>query len=182
MIKHYLSLLLLTTYSYAQLNFYEGYIVSETGDTIKGEIKANPKRELPLFSKVMFRDKQGIIKTYKPEKIKGFAYFNTEKNKWHLFISINDDEPKFYKISIQYPVSIYEYQYEDMKMGTFYTAKSYFIKENNQFVPLKSKKMKKQFAPYINNPAVLDELDKMEVIDIEKLSLLFEKHYSKTTL
>ncbi len=166
---------------FAQLNFYEGYIVDENGDTIVGEIKANPKKELSLFAKVLFRDKQGFSKTYKADKIKVFAYYNPDKKKWNQFIAIRDDEPKFYKLSIQHPINIYEYQFEDMQMGEFFTAKQYFIKNNNEFVRLKSKKFKKQLSEYIDNEEILSELEKMEEIDIEKLSALFEKHYSKTS-
>lgn len=164
----------------AQLNFYQGYIISNEGDTLKGEIKVNPKKELPLFAKVMFRDQQGVSKTYKPDKVKGFAYYNTEKKRWHQFISIIDDEPKFYKICIQHPVVIYEYQFEDMQMGEFFTSKQYFIKEKNEFVRLKSKKIKKQLANYIDKEEVLNELEKMDDIDIDKLYSLIEKHYTQS--
>ncbi len=167
--------------SFAQLNFYEGFIVNETGDTIKGEIKANPKKELSLFAKVLFRDQQGFSKTYKADKIKGFAYYNPDKKKWNQFLAINDGESKFYKISIHQPIIIYEYQFEDMQMGEFFTAKQYFIKHNNEFVRLKSKKLKKQLSEYIDNEEILSELEKMDEIDIEKLSALFEKHYSKSS-
>ncbi|GIV26716.1 MAG: hypothetical protein KatS3mg027_0530 [Bacteroidia bacterium] len=165
----------------AQLNFYEGYIVNNDGDTLKGEVKANPKKELSLFAKVMFRDQQGFTKTYKPDKIKAFGYYNPEKKKWHQFLSINDGESKFYKIAIQQPIVIYEYQFEDMQMGEFFTAKQYFIKHNYEFVRLKSKKLKKQLAEYIQNEEILSEVEKMEEIDIDKLSALFEKHYSKSS-
>ncbi|GAB4205345.1 MAG: hypothetical protein Fur0023_14040 [Bacteroidia bacterium] len=166
---------------YAQLNFYEGYIVSDSGDTLRGEIKANPKKELSLFAKVMFRDKQGFTKTYKPDKINGFGYLNSEKKKWHHFISIKDDEAKFYKLAVLQPLIIYEYQFEDMQMGEFFTAKQYFIKENNKFVRLKSKKLKKQLETYIDNTEVLGVLENMDEIDIDKLSSLLEKHYSKSS-
>lgn len=174
---------LITAFSniYAQLNFYEGYILSDNGDTLYGEVKANPKKELSLFAKVMFRDKQGFTKTYKADKINGFGYFNTEKKKWHRFIAIKDDEPKFYKLAILQPVVIYEYQFEDMQMGEFFTAKQYFIKENGKFIRLKSKKLKKQLETYIDNTEVLSALENMDEIDIDKLSSLLEKHYSKSS-
>lgn len=180
--KYLILALATTSFYYAQLNFYEGYIITNEGDTIKGEVKANPKKELSLFSKVLFKDKQGFSKTYKPDKIKGFAYYNSIKNKWHVFISVKQNEYQFYKIAIQHPVLIYEYQYEDMKVGgEFYTAKEYYIQEDNEFIRLKPKKMKKQLSEYIRNTNVLDEMEKMEDIDIEKLSYLLEQHYSKSS-
>lgn len=168
-------------YSMAQLNFYQGYIINESGDTLKGEIKANPKKELSLYAKVMFRDMQGMTKTYKPDKIKGFGYYNIEKKKWHYFISNQQKEPQFYRIAVQYPVIIYEYQYEDMQMGEFFTAREYYILHNNEYIKLKSKKFKKQLSEYIDNPDVLSEIDKMEELDIDKLSSLLEKHYTSKT-
>ncbi len=168
--------------SFAQLNFYEGYIVSENDDTLKGEIKANPKKELSLYSKVMFRDKQGFTKTYKSNKIKSFGYLNTKNNKWHTFIAIKEDESKFYKLTINHPIVIYEYQYEEMKVGgDFYVAKQYYIKQNNDFIRVKSKKLKKVLSEHIDNTEILSEIEKMEDIDVEKLSSLLEKYYSKSS-
>jgi len=175
------SIFIIPSFFWAQLNFYEGYIVTINGDTLRGEIKANPKKELSLFAKVMFRDKEGSTKTYKADKIKAFSYFNIEKKKWHQFISITDDEPKFYKVAISYPVKIFEYQFEDMKMGEFFTAKEYYLQKGEKFVELKSKKLKKQLTEYIDNPDILSEIEKMEEIDIDKLSVLLEKHYSKSS-
>ncbi|MCX7728378.1 MAG: hypothetical protein N2203_02800 [Bacteroidia bacterium] len=177
----FLSFLVITNVCFAQLDFYPAYLLSESNDTIYGEVKVNPKKELSLFAKVMFRDKQGVVKTYKADKIKGFAYFNKEKKKWHQFISVIEDTPKFYKVAIHQPVQIFEYQFEDMKFGEFFTAKEYYILEDGKFVRLKSKKLKKQLSEHINNTDILNELDKMEELDIEKLSALLEKHYSKSS-
>jgi hypothetical protein len=174
-------LVAISTSIFGQLNFYEGYIITENGDTLKGEIKANPKKEVPLYAKVMFKDNQGFSKTYKADKIKGFGYFNTTKQKWHNFISIKDDEPKFYKMAIHYPVKIFEYQFEDMQMGEFFTAKEYYIQQNDKFVKLKSKKLKKQLSEYIDNTDVLNEIEKMDEIDIDKLTTLLERYYNKSS-
>ena len=165
----------------AQLKFFEGYIVLNTGDTVVGEIKANPQKELMLFSKVMFKDAQGITKTYKADKIKAFVYFLADKKDEHRFVAIQEDEPKFYKLVIQYPFMIYEYQYEDMKLGgKFYAVKEYYIQENKKFVRLNSRKLKKQLAEYINNEEILSEVEKMKELDINKVSSLLEKYYSKS--
>ncbi len=180
--KFFMFLFFVGATSFAQLNFYEGYIITDKEDTIKGEIKVNPKKELSLFAKIMFKDQQGITKTYKPNKINGFGYFNKENKKWHYFISVHESEPQFYKIILQHPVTIYEYQFEDMKVGgDFYTSKQYYIKHNNDYIRLKSNKLKKQLSEYIDNPDVLTEIDKMEEIDIDKLSALLEKYYSKSS-
>jgi len=173
--------IVIPSFFWAQLNFYEGFIVTLNDDTLRGEIKANPKKELSLFTKVMFKDKDGFTKTYKADKIKAFSYFNIEKRKWHQFISITDTEPKFYKLAISHPVQIYEYQFEDMKFGEFFTAKEYYLLKGEKFVELKSKKFKKQLTEYIDNPDILSELEKMEKIDIDKLAALLEKYYSKSS-
>lgn len=180
--KYFVLILTIINVSFAQLNFYEGYIITNEGDTVKGEIKTNPKKELSLYSKVTFKDVQGLTKTYKGNKIKGFAYFNTLKNKWHSFVAVQNDEYQFYKIVIKHPITIYEYQYEDMKVGgDFYIAKQYYIYKNDKYILLKSKKLKNQLAEYIDNTEVLSEIDKMKEIDIEKLSSLLEKYYSKSS-
>ncbi len=48
-------LLNLLTYSLtSQIAFVKGYIVNEKGDTVKGEVKINPKKEQDNYSKVFF--------------------------------------------------------------------------------------------------------------------------------
>ena len=39
----------------AQLLWKKGYVLLATGDTVKGEIKVNPKKEFDFYSKVMVK-------------------------------------------------------------------------------------------------------------------------------
>ena len=43
-------------------------MINMTGDTLKGEIKMNPKKELDNYSKFFFKDPSGVQKIISPIK------------------------------------------------------------------------------------------------------------------
>ncbi len=183
--KRILSLLFTFTFffEYAQFNFYTGYIINGQGDTIQGEVKVNPKKELSVFTKIMFKDSKGMAKLYKSDKIKGFGYMHPDKKTIISFVSAGDKEhSEFYKVAIaNYFVKIYEFQHEEMSMGNFYIQKDYFIYKDDEYVKLKSRKLKKQLSEFIQNDEALAELDKLDEIDIDKVSAILEKHVQKSS-
>ena len=65
-----LFLSLITFSANAQIAFVKGYIINEKGDTVKGEVKINPKKEQDNYSKVFFKDESGTQKNYKANKVK----------------------------------------------------------------------------------------------------------------
>ena len=64
--------ILSNTSVYGQITFVKGYIIDLKGDTSKGEIRQNEKKEVDNFSKVYFRvSEQAEGKTYRAERLKG---------------------------------------------------------------------------------------------------------------
>ena len=45
--------------TFAQAKYFPGYVVMLNGDTLKGEVKKNPKREFDSFTKAAYRKKEG---------------------------------------------------------------------------------------------------------------------------
>ncbi len=68
-----------------------------------------------------------------------------------------------------------------MSMGNFYIQKDYFIYKDDEYVKLKSRKLKKQLSEFIQNDEALAELDKLDEIDIDKVSAILEKHVQKSS-
>ena len=57
----------------AQVKYFPGYVIMLNGDTVKGEIKKNLKKEFDNFTKAAYRKKDGgEIKTFAPNKIKEY--------------------------------------------------------------------------------------------------------------
>src|ERR1041385_6306165 len=84
---------------FAQFTFVKGYIVNEKGDTLRGEVKTNPKKEHESYQRVTFKDASGAQKNYKPAKIKGYGFENNH------FISFGkDDEATFYRVLVSGPI------------------------------------------------------------------------------
>ena len=64
--------------SFAQAKYFPGYVIMLNGDSLKGELKKNPKREFDNFAKASFRKKEGAeIKAYTAAKIKEYCVDGT---------------------------------------------------------------------------------------------------------
>ena len=93
--KSYLAVLLCiyTLLATSQSTMFRGYIVTEKGDTLKGEAKINPKKEIDNYSKVTFKDDSGVQKMYKPLKLKAYGFKDE-----HYVSMDSEDERKFYRV------------------------------------------------------------------------------------
>lgn len=91
----------------ADLVWKKGYVILNNGDTVKGEIKYNTKKELPLFSKVTLKNAENIQKSYKPDDIKEYSYEGVR------FLSRTmDKELVFLKLVSGGQINLFEWQYE----------------------------------------------------------------------
>lgn len=125
----------------AQITFVKGYVLTETGDTIKGEVKINPKKEQDNYSKVFFKDATGTQKNYKPNKLKGYGFENQH------FISMDyEGEPKFYKALVRGEISFYKMMFEVVNMNATSYDGEYFLtrKDDKKMSGVKEGKFKKQ--------------------------------------
>ncbi len=133
------SLILIRTNTFAQAKYYPGYVIQLTGDTLRGEIKKNTKRDYDNFVKVAYRKSEGNdIKTFGPKKIKGYWVDST------TFVTrMIEEDLVFVKrmscdtaTTVVYEAQVQYEQVGEVKVGTDY----YFEKPTKEFVKIKSKK------------------------------------------
>ncbi len=127
--------------TFAQAKYFPGYVIMLTGDTLKGEIKKNPKRDFDNFAKAAFRKKEGSeIKTFNPTKIKEYCVDGI------TFVSRNiEGEQVFVKRLSKGSVNLYEAQIEVYQMNDIKVKSDYYMeKQAGEFVKIKSGKFKKQ--------------------------------------
>lgn len=154
----------------AQNTFVKGYVITEKGDTIKGDVKLNPKKEIELYTKLTFKDPSGLQKMFKPLKTKGYGYDQNH------FITMQDSEGemKFAKVLVLGPISLYKLGFEGLKMNTVVVEFEYYLvsTENNDKEMIKESKYKRQLNEWMrDNVSFLEandekKFDEQKVIDI----------------
>lgn len=133
----------ITKNTQAQTKFYRGYVILLNGDTVKGEIKKNTKKEFDNFTRASFRKSEGNeLKTYRADKIKEYVVDGT------TFVSRNiDGEQVFVKRLSAGTVNLYEAQVEVLQMNEVKVKSDYYMeKAAGEFVKIKSGKFKKQIV------------------------------------
>jgi hypothetical protein len=126
---------------HAETVYKSGYVVLNSGDSVKGDIRINTKKELPLFQKVAL--KQGeTTKTYKPEQVKVYGFESTQ------FVARKiDGEMQFVKVISSGQVNLYEWQYEIQRGADIIIESEYFVEKNGaELQKAKSAKFKKTVA------------------------------------
>jgi hypothetical protein len=127
--------------STAEMVYKSGYVILNSGDTVRGDIKVNTKKELPLFAKVIL--KQGeTSKTYKPEQVKGYSLDGTQFLTRKL-----DGEMVFLKVVTSGRIRIFEHQFEVYHGDQTVVEKEHYVEKNdgvsNELVKLKGNKFKR---------------------------------------
>lgn len=149
-------LILATLFSFsitrAQLTMVPGYMISGKGDTLKGEVKINPKKDIDNFSKVFFKDASGVQKNYKPAKVKGYGFSNRH------FVSITEkDESMFCERLTDGAIILYKSAFEASSAGE--TTKEliwYLFKEGDKkLTEVKETKFRKQIMEWMSGSAGL---------------------------
>lgn len=127
--KKHLSLVLLLvlgtfTAAKAEYIWKTGYVILNSGDTVKGEIKYNTKKELSLFSKVTLKNAENVQKNYKPADVKEFAYEDV-----HFLSRIMDKEPVFLKLVSAGQINLFEWQFEIYHGEETLVEKDFYIEK-----------------------------------------------------
>ena len=150
----------------AQPGFVTGYIVNAKGDTVKGEVKPNVKKEHEAYIKVVFKDANGVQKTYKPNKIKGYG-FNDQN-----FVGMDlDGELNFYRLLAKGEINFYKLMFEAMHMNEIVYESEYYIShpDNKKMVLVKESKFKKQMLDWMkDNQEFINTYDDDKKFDSEK--------------
>ncbi len=137
--------------------FYKGYVVTDKGDTIRGEVKYNPKKEQDCYSKVAFKDENGVMKNYKPKKAVAYGF-----NGQHYVAMEFDGEMKYYQVLSSGELMLYKMMYEMISMNQLVMGSVYYIahKGDKSLKEVKESKFKKQMAEYMkDNPEILEGYD-----------------------
>jgi len=141
---------LITFCANAQIAFVKGYVVNEKGDTLKGEVKINPKKEQDNYNKVFFKDESGTQKNYKPNKVKAYGF-----DKQNYITMDYEGEPKFYKALVRGEISLYKMMFEVTNMNATSFDGEYYImhKDDKKMTPVKEGKFKKQLQDMMSGAA-----------------------------
>ncbi|HEY0029496.1 MAG TPA: hypothetical protein VGC65_01965 [Bacteroidia bacterium] len=157
----------------AQAKYFPGYVIMLNGDTLKGEVKKNPKREFDNFAKAAYRKKDGSeIKTFNPTKIKEYSVDGV------IFVSRNvDGEQVFVKRLSKGNVNLYESQIEVMQMNDIKVKSDYYMeKAAGEFVKIKSGKFKKQLGEAMaDNEEIIKALEDKKY-EYENIVELFDAY------
>lgn len=153
---------------FAQVTFVKGYMITLKGDTVKGEVKINPKRLGDNFTKLFFKDNEGVQKNYKPDKVKGYGYEGK-----HFIAEKFGDEICFYKILAKGKVTLYEMVYEEYNVSsTYFKSEYYFSQEGDkEFTRIKQGKFKKQLSDVMkdNTEFIQNATEDEKKFEIEKV-------------
>lgn len=132
----------------SQITFVKGYLITDKGDTLQGEIKMNPKKEHDSYLKVFFKDNSGVQKNYKPGKVKGYGFGENH------FVSLkHDEEDMFFKRLTSGSILLYKAAFEVVVMNeTSYDFEYYVFKEGDKkLTEVKEGKFKKQMMEWMKD-------------------------------
>jgi hypothetical protein len=158
--------------AFAQVAFMNGYIIQAKGDTVKGEIKINTKKDFENYSKVFFKDPTGNQKFHKPDKIKGYGY----EGKTYVSSKF-EGEPAFYRVIINGDLMLLDIMYEMMQMNETTFKNEYYLarKGDTEFTKIKTNKFKKQLTEFMKDkPDIAAGAD--DKFDIEKAIELINQY------
>jgi hypothetical protein len=108
----------------ADLVWKQGYVVLNSGDTLKGEVKYNTKKELSLFSKVTLKNAENVQKNYKPEDLKGFGYEDVR-----FLTRTMDRELVFLKLVSEGQINLFEWQFEVYHGDQTLVEKDFYVEK-----------------------------------------------------
>lgn len=162
----------------AQVKFYKGYVLLLNGDTLKGELKRNLKKEYDNFAKATFRKSEGAeTKSYRADKIKEYCVDGI------VFVSRNvDGEQVFVKRLSKGAVNLYESQIEVLQMNELKVKSDYYMeKEAGEFVKIKSGKFKKQMTDVMgDNEEIVKGLEEKKY-DYDNIVEVFNAYNKKAS-
>ena len=157
----------------AQSTYTSGYIITNAGDTLKGQIKSNPKNDIGLYDAVTFQTNPNDKKSYRANKIKEFAFDGV------VFVArMIDDKPVFVKRLSGGAVNLYQYKSEQFFMNNIHTYVDYYMEKvgNTALIQIKESKFKKQLSEVMADDATLIKDLHDKKYDYDKIVDIFEQY------
>ncbi len=161
----------------AQITFVKGYIVNEKGDTVKGEVKINPKKEQDNYNKVFFKDEGGMQKNYKPNKVKAYGF-----DKQNYIAMDYEGELKFYKAIVRGEISLYKMMFEVTNMNaTSYDGEYYIVRnDDKKMTTVKEGKFKRQLQEMMSGAAgYANDYEDEKKLNEEKAAEVINKYNNR---
>lgn len=139
---------LLFSFQLQSQTYYEkGYLVNEKGDTIRGEVKLNQKKEFEIYTKVAFRDEKGIQKNHKPEKVSAYGF----KDRHFVKMSYGSED-MYYEVICRGEINFYKLIFEAMYANRVELETEYFVQHGAKKVqPMKASKFKKLMTEWMED-------------------------------
>ncbi len=153
--------------SFSQGDFVRGYLISKNEDTLRGEVRYHPKKEIENYGKITFKDAVGGQKTYKPDQIKGYGGGGK-----HFISDKFNGEITFYRVHAVGKILLLEIMYDNYAPNEAPYKSEYFfsVRGDKEYTKLKENKAKKQMKEFMkDNPEFIKDLDD-EKFDIDVLS------------
>ena len=169
-----------TTFVHAQFVYKSGYVLLLNGDSVKGDIRVNTKKELTMFQKVGIKVGDAT-KNYKPEQVKEYSYETTK------FVARKvDGEMQFLKVISSGRINLYELQFEVQRGNDLVVDSDYYMEKNDgtNAEPQKVKKFKKAVADMMSDNTdlvarVQSDDKKYEVADMAKVVEEYNSWFDK---
>lgn len=160
--------------TFAQTKYRKGYVITWKGDTLKGEIESNPKKENDCYRKVKFRAGAGMpLKGFTPERLKEYGMDSL------IFIYRKiEDEDVFIKQILFGKIKLYEGRTELLE-GTKSTFEpDYFYLKGDEAIVVQDKptKFKKQMIALMADNAELIKLIEEEKYNYGNVIELFKAY------
>ncbi len=152
---------------WSQNTFVKGYMINEKGDTLKGEVKLNPKKEIEQYTKLTFKEATGAQKNYKPAKVRGYGF---DQNHF-VVMEDSEHETKFAKVLTTGPIGFYKLGFEGLKMNTVVLEYEYYLTsaENNDKELVKENKYKRQLNEWMRDNVSFLEANTDKKFDEQKV-------------
>ncbi|MFI5150380.1 MAG: hypothetical protein ACHQRM_11655 [Bacteroidia bacterium] len=159
--------------SNAQMVWKKGYAILNNGDSVKGDIRLNPKKESDAYFKVMVKVTEDNKKNFNATKIKEYSFDSTR------FVSRQvEGEFSFVKVLASGSINLYEHLYEWQSGDQIVYKAEYFIEKGNskEMVKVKQGKFKKFVEENMadNSSLVKDVQDKK--YDFEQLTEVVQQY------
>ncbi|NVO19872.1 MAG: PorT family protein [Bacteroidetes bacterium] len=198
-------LITLTTFlapsAFAQRNFHPGYLISHSGDTIRGNIKYKNPAYNPEY--ILFRASDtSDIRKINPADISGFGIGNqlyvsanverTYTSTYQLYYSDYSPAPETRKETVflktlvdgakslyvlQTSIGVLNFYIRQDNVFTFLVYKKYLAESGLQSIPAENRKFEAQLSEYLNNdPGIQQEMQSLSY-SIGSLENLFRIYY-----
>lgn len=143
-----LSVLFTATMAQAAMLWKPGFVVTNTGDTIRGDVRINDKKEFDLFRKVTVKLSESQTKMFNPNKVKEYTVDGK-----HFVARMVDDEMVFVKVVSEGGVTLYQHQFEVYHGDEIRYDSEYYVAKAgaDELTKVKESKFKKLVAELMSD-------------------------------